>query len=85
MCSDICPESCIELVASDRIAADGPLAGEMSGTYGITIAGTSESGSGAVMIKDEDLCIRCGLCAMRCPVACITMEAYAASEPMMIE
>jgi NADPH-dependent glutamate synthase beta subunit-like oxidoreductase/ferredoxin len=85
MCSDICPESCIELVASDRIAADGPLADEMSGTYGITIAGTSETGSGAVMIKDEDLCIRCGLCAMRCPVACITMEAYTASEPMMIE
>ncbi|HEX7572926.1 MAG TPA: FAD-dependent oxidoreductase [Bacteroidota bacterium] len=82
MCSDICPESCIELVSSDRIEADGPLAGEMSG---IAIAGSSETGAGAVMIKDEDLCIRCGLCAMRCPVACITMEAYTASEPMTIE
>jgi formate dehydrogenase beta subunit len=85
MCSDICPENCIELVTSDRVEADGPLAGEVSATYGITIAGSSEAGPGTVMIKDEDRCIRCGLCAMRCPVACITMEAYTASEPMAIE
>jgi formate dehydrogenase beta subunit len=84
MCSDICPESCIELVTSDRVAAAAGLAGEMSGTYGIAIAGMSETNIGTVMIKDEDLCIRCGLCAMRCPVACITMEAYTASEPMNI-
>ena len=84
MCSDICPESCIELVSSDRVQAEGPLAGEVSATYGIAIAGSSETGDGAVMIKDEDRCIRCGLCAMRCPVACITMEAYTASEPMTI-
>jgi formate dehydrogenase beta subunit len=85
MCSDICPESCIELVASGRVDSDGPLAGEVSATYGIAIAGSSEAGTGTVMIKDEDRCIRCGLCAMRCPVACITMEAYTASEPMAIE
>jgi NADPH-dependent glutamate synthase beta subunit-like oxidoreductase len=85
MCSDICPESCIELVTSGRVDSDGPLAGEVSATYGIAIAGSSETGTGAVMIKDEDRCIRCGLCAMRCPVACITMEAYMASEPMAIE
>jgi formate dehydrogenase beta subunit len=38
-----------------------------------------------VMIKDEDRCIRCGLCAMRCPVGCITMESYSVSETMRIE
>jgi thioredoxin reductase/ferredoxin len=85
MCTDICPENCIELVTSDRVGADPPVAEEMSGTYGIAIAGMSETEVGAVMIKDEDRCIRCGLCAMRCPVACITMEAYTASEPMKIE
>ena len=31
---------------------------------------------GSVMIKDETICIRCGLCAERCPVHTITMEAY---------
>jgi formate dehydrogenase (NADP+) beta subunit len=85
MCSDICPESCIEIVTSDRLEADPGLGAEMAGAYGIAIAGASGAESGAVMIKDEDRCIRCGLCAMRCPVACITMEAYTASEPQPIE
>ena len=84
MCSDICPESCIELVASERMESDAPLEAEMALTYGVAISGASGAQSGTVMIKDEDRCIRCGLCAMRCPVACITMEAYTASEPMKI-
>jgi ferredoxin len=28
------------------------------------------------MLKDETICIRCGLCAQRCPVHTITMEAF---------
>jgi ferredoxin len=31
---------------------------------------------GSVMVKDETICIRCGLCAERCPVNTITMEAF---------
>jgi len=27
-------------------------------------------------LKDETRCIRCGLCAIRCPVGTITMESY---------
>jgi Fe-S-cluster-containing hydrogenase component 2 len=32
--------------------------------------------TGSAMIKDETRCIRCGLCALRCPASTITMEAY---------
>jgi ferredoxin len=28
------------------------------------------------MVKDETICIRCGLCAERCPVNTISMEAF---------
>jgi NAD-dependent dihydropyrimidine dehydrogenase PreA subunit len=39
--------------------------------------------TGSAMIKDETRCIRCGLCALRCPANTITMEAYrlASAEP----
>lgn len=33
---------------------------------------------GSVMVKDETVCIRCGLCAERCPANTISMEAFEA-------
>ncbi len=30
---------------------------------------------GTAMLKDEDLCIRCGLCAEKCPTQAVTMDA----------
>ena len=53
---------------------------EIGAAYDVVITGRSEEISGSIMIKDEDRCIRCGLCAMRCPVACITMQGYAVAE-----
>jgi NAD-dependent dihydropyrimidine dehydrogenase PreA subunit len=29
-----------------------------------------------VMIKDEDVCLHCGLCAERCPTAAWDMQKY---------
>ena len=34
----------------------------------------------AAMIKDDDRCIRCGLCAVRCPTDAMTMEKFQISE-----
>ncbi len=32
---------------------------------------------GAVMMKDETTCIRCAMCASRCPTHAITMKEFA--------
>jgi ferredoxin len=31
---------------------------------------------GGVMLKDESTCIRCGMCASRCPSHAITMQRF---------
>ena len=83
-CVDICPESCIDLVSLDRIDAEVSLTPILNEEYDIVLRGRTEDSIGAVMIKDEDRCIRCGLCAMRCPVGCITMEGYVVSETLAV-
>ena len=32
--------------------------------------------TGRVMVKDEDVCLHCGLCAERCPTAAWDMQAF---------
>jgi NADPH-dependent glutamate synthase beta subunit-like oxidoreductase len=83
-CVDICPEYCIELVTLDRVDADAAMIEEMEKEYDVVLHGERETTIGSVMIKDEDRCIRCGLCAMRCPVGCITMESYAVTETVAV-
>jgi NADPH-dependent glutamate synthase beta subunit-like oxidoreductase len=89
-CVDVCPENCLELVPLDRIdfasmALDA--IADHREAYEFELEGfqPEELGSitGTAMIKDETRCIRCGLCALRCPANTITMEAYhlVASEP----
>lgn len=79
-CVDICPEDCIELVTLDRLAWDESLRSDLERAYGVSMEDASGKPSvAAVMIKDEHRCIRCGLCALRCPVDCITMESYSVS------
>ncbi len=35
---------------------------------------------GSILLKDEQVCIRCGLCAARCPAGTITMQSFAHKE-----
>ncbi|MFI5251330.1 MAG: FAD-dependent oxidoreductase [Bacteroidota bacterium] len=81
-CVDICPEFCIELVTEDRVAIDESSLKQIQPDIPLAISGQTKDTIGSVMIKDETRCIRCGLCAMRCPVGCITMESYAVSETL---
>jgi ferredoxin len=82
-CVDVCPEDCLQLVSLDRIEfAPGTIEALRSNSQFLGVelddVAADELGviTGSVMIKDETRCIRCGLCAQRCPVTTITMEAY---------
>ena len=77
-CVDVCPEDCIDLVSLLRIrpgeAAERPL--RLADGTPLALAGRP----GAALIKDETSCIRCGLCARRCPVGCISMQGFYRSD-----
>lgn len=70
-CVDVCPEACLKLVSLSRISGDEDLETLVEHRYGCV---PLEQGS--AIIKDETRCIRCGLCAERCPVDAITMEQF---------
>jgi NADPH-dependent glutamate synthase beta subunit-like oxidoreductase len=71
-CVEICPEACLALVPASRLQSSA------------AIDAVRESlGAGAdagAIVKDETRCIRCGLCAERCPTGAITMEALEIDE-----
>ena len=37
--------------------------------------------TGRVMVKDEDVCVHCGLCAERCPTAAWDMQKFTLHHP----
>jgi len=69
-CADVCPTACLKLVPLDAIDADGSVADTIAAVFGAD----ADRSQNSAILKDEDRCIRCALCAMRCPVDAITME-----------
>jgi NAD-dependent dihydropyrimidine dehydrogenase PreA subunit len=41
--------------------------------------------TGRVMVKDEDVCIHCGLCAERCPTAAFDMKKFTLEIPYAVD
>ena len=82
-CVDVCPENCIQLVPLESIEFTPEVLAEIQANSAslrveLDDVAAEELGiiTGSAMLKDETRCIRCGLCAERCPVSVITMEAY---------
>ena len=68
-CADVCPELCLRLVSLETLEGGS----ELDSALDFVLDGGERSSASAI-IKDETKCIRCALCATRCPVDAITME-----------
>jgi ferredoxin len=69
-CVDVCPTLCLKIVPLAHLEPSSALDAAIEGTLGIN----SDRAENCAILKDEDRCIRCAACAMRCPVDAISME-----------
>ena len=67
-CVDVCPTLCLKLVPLEQLAPSP----EIDALLADSALGSGDS----AILKDEDRCIRCALCAQRCPTHAITMERF---------
>jgi NADPH-dependent glutamate synthase beta subunit-like oxidoreductase len=75
-CVDICPMDCITFTANEE---EGELRRHLSApaknvTQDLYVS--AELKTGRVMVKDEDVCLHCGLCAERCPTGAWDMQKF---------
>ncbi|HZS82570.1 MAG TPA: FAD-dependent oxidoreductase [Stellaceae bacterium] len=75
-CVDICPMDCITFTADGeeqelRGRLNAPAANPTQDLY--IGAGLK---TGRIMVKDEDVCLHCGLCAERCPTGAWDMQRF---------
>ena len=75
-CVDICPMDCITFTANGE---EAELRGRLSApalnpTQALYVSAAVKTGR--VMVKDEDVCLHCGLCAERCPTGAWDMQKF---------
>ncbi len=81
-CVDVCPHKLLKLVALGDLETDSSWLAVASDELGIPLATLQSTPAdelnqlGAVMLKDEETCIRCGMCAARCPTHAVTMRRF---------
>lgn len=80
-CVDVCPCNCLKQIPISKLnldLGDGELRQAVDNYYGVDSINMDDEElalMGTAMLKDEDVCIRCGLCAEKCPTQAVTMDA----------
>ncbi len=83
-CVDICPTTCITFTengdeADLRTRLNAPAVNPAQDLLVSSPLPTTQ-----VMVKDEDLCLHCGLCAERCPTSAWDMQRFLYNSPKAI-
>jgi len=75
-CVDICPMDCINFTANGEEAElrSRLKAPALNLAQDLYVSGGLKTGR--VMVKDEDVCLHCGLCAERCPTGAWDMQKF---------
>ncbi|MDB6046198.1 MAG: glutamate synthase [Gammaproteobacteria bacterium] len=74
-CIDICPVDCLTMTSNgDEADLRTRLKAPAKNLAQPLLVSAPLPQTGRVMVKDEDLCVHCGLCAERCPTAAWDMQ-----------
>ena len=76
-CVDICPTDCITFAANEEAESD--LRGNLSApasNLAQDLYVSAELPTHRVLVKDENVCLHCGLCAERCPTSAWDMQKF---------
>jgi NADPH-dependent glutamate synthase beta subunit-like oxidoreductase len=91
-CLDICPVHCLTITENgDEDDIRSRLRAPASNPEQALYVSADLPQTARVMVKDEDLCVHCGLCAERCPTGAWDMQKsrilvpYAEDEPVSAE
>jgi len=75
-CMDICPTECISFVENGEESDLRQRLTQPAHNLEQPLYVSADLKTGRVMVKDEDVCLHCGLCAERCPTSAWDMEKF---------
>jgi NADPH-dependent glutamate synthase beta subunit-like oxidoreductase len=75
-CVDICPMDCITFTANGEEADLRTRLKAPANHTAQDLYASAELKTGRIMVKDEDVCLHCGLCAERCPTGAWDMQKF---------
>ncbi len=85
-CIDICPVDCLTIVENgDRDALLAQLKAPVLNAEQPLYVSSELKQTGRVMVKDENLCVHCSLCAERCPTGAWDMQKSEVVIPYAID
>jgi formate dehydrogenase beta subunit len=85
-CLDICPVDCLTITHNGEEAElRGRLKAQANNLSQPLYVSAPLPQTARVMVKDEDLCVHCGLCAERCPTAAWDMQKSELHWPLAVD